>query len=86
MCKEKVIAAVDDHLQQLEGGEEFHVECGTSAAGFDVCNWETTIELDEPAYLEGGDLLVLPGFQWECPECSQPWEFRIDGVGVSRLD
>lgn len=81
---ERVIAAVEGHLDQLEGRTQLHVECGTSASGYDFCHYQETVELDEPAYL-ADDLLVLPGFTWECPDCGQPFEFRINDVGVSRL-
>jgi hypothetical protein len=81
---ESVIAAVDGHLDELAGRDTFEIECGVSVSKLDLCDWNTTLELDEPARLEDGKL-VLPGFEWKCPECGQPWEFHIDGVGVSRL-
>lgn len=81
---ERVIAAVDDHLEELDGSTSIEVECGSSAAGFDFCDYVAEIELEAPARIED-DSLVLPGFEWSCPDCDQAWEFRIDGVGVSRL-
>lgn len=80
-----VIAADPDGLESLEGRREFHIECATSVADdVDLCDWSTTVTLEAPARLED-ERLVLPGFRWECPQCGQPWEFFIDGVGVSRL-
>jgi len=82
---EEVIAAVENHLEELAGRNTFEIECATSAnPELDICDWQTTLKTDEPAYITDGRL-CLPGFEWECPECGQPWEFFVDGVGVSRL-
>lgn len=78
---------VDDikTLDDVAGDDEVTVECMTHIQVPDACDgWGETITLDDPAYVED-DRLFLPGFSWECPDCGQPYSFRVNGVEVSKL-
>lgn len=72
-------------LKAVEGMESVTIECAVSAQGLEECNgWKTDFELKEPAYYEDGQI-HLPGFAWECPECGNPHNFKIEGIHVSNL-
>lgn len=72
-------------IEDVAGSEFVEVECTTPRGAPELCDgWGEIIELDEPAYVED-ERLYLPGFSWECPDCGQPYEFRVDGVEVSKL-
>lgn len=69
----------------LDGEAEIHVECTTPRAEPDLCDgWDETIELDEPAFIDEDERVHFPGFDWQCPDCGNPYEFVINGVEVSQ--
>lgn len=74
-----------NNIERIAGRTSVNVECPTELADDELCGgWSETIELDEPAYIEG-EYIHLPGFEWECPECGNPHEFVVDGIWVSTL-
>ncbi|SDM50749.1 hypothetical protein SAMN04487949_1896 [Halogranum gelatinilyticum] len=70
----------------LEGETEIDVRCTTPCGAPDLCDgWNETVELDEPAYIDENERVHFPGFEWQCPECGNPYEFVVNGVEVSNL-
>jgi len=74
-----------DPLEAVDSKIEVEIECAVAIDAPRVCDgWCETIELDEPADYTG-QIIELPGFDWECPECGNPHEFEIEGTRVSNL-
>ena len=74
-----------DPLEAVDGETELEIECAVAIDAPRACDgWCETIELDEPADYTG-QIIELPGFDWECHECGNPHEFEIEGIRVSNL-
>lgn len=69
-------------LEEIAGETEVFVRCGV-ALETDHCQHEgTTVQLEEPAYLDDAHRIHLPGWTPDCPECGQPHDFEINGHRV----
>jgi hypothetical protein len=74
-------------LERIEGKQDVEIKCTTPAAEPELCDWDGEIvRLDAPAELsDDGERISLPGFDWVCPDCGNPHDFIVEGVGVSNL-
>lgn len=74
--------AEDLGLGHIVGETEVEIVCPVGMTQPDICDgWETTIELEEPAYLDGNDHVQMPGFNWpECESCGQYHDYVVNGT------
>ena len=70
--------------EKIIGETEVHVRCTTPDHEPEMCGgWSETVELDRAAeWNDGGETFNLPGYSPECPDCGNPHEFEVEGVGV----
>ena len=79
----------DPYFVQIAGATTIEWQCGVAANDRfeedepEYCDHEPeTIELDEPAVVGPDGGISLPGIPGECPECGNPKEFEVNGLGV----
>lgn len=71
-------------LDHIVGETEIEIVCSVGESEPDFCDgWETTIELDEPAYLDEWDNIRMPGFNWpDCESCGQHHDYIVNGTQI----
>lgn len=79
----------DPYFERISGKKTVEWQCAVAANDrFDpddpeYCDHEPeTAELDEPARVSPDGEISVPGIPGECPECGNPKEFEVNGLGV----